>query len=104
MAALEDAKEKGFTYLSAYNDPAMIAAGGTVGLEIIEDLPDADIVITCLGGGGLTAGVCLALKSINPNIQIWGVQTKNSPTFASWYQNGKIAKYAPCPSGCVATI
>jgi threonine dehydratase len=89
VAALEAAENKGYTFLSAYNDPSMIAAGGTIGLEILEDLSDVDIVISCLGGGGLTAGLCLALKAINPRIEVWGVQTENSPTFAVWNEAGK---------------
>ncbi|PLS17351.1 threonine/serine dehydratase [Bacillus sp. M6-12] len=90
LSAMKDAKEKGYTFLSAYNDPAVIAAGGTVGLEILEDLSQVDTVITCLGGGGLTAGICLALKAVNPNIEVWGVTTKKSPTFAVWHKNGKV--------------
>jgi threonine dehydratase len=89
QSALRDAKEKGYTFLSAYNDPAMVAAGGTIGLEILEDLADVDIVISCLGGGGLTAGLCIALKASNPKIQVWGAQTEKSPTFAVWHKNGK---------------
>jgi len=90
LTALHDAKEKGSTFVSAYNNHAMIRAGGTIGLEILEDLQNVDTVISGLGGGGLTAGLCLALKSANPNIKIWGVQAKNSPTFAVWHQNGKV--------------
>lgn len=89
LSAMKVAKERGYTFLSAYNDPFMIAASGTIGLEILKDMKDINIVITCLGGGGLTSGVCLALKSFNPNIQVWGVQTENSPTFAVWLQDGK---------------
>lgn len=89
QSALLDAKENRLTFVSAYNDEAMIAAGGTVGLEIVNDLSDVDIVIAGIGGGGLTSGLCIALKSINPNIQIWGVQTANSPTIAVWYHQGR---------------
>ncbi|MCM3163702.1 threonine/serine dehydratase [Metabacillus litoralis] len=89
LTALRDAKENGYTFLSAYNNPAMVTAGGTIGLEILEDLSDVDVVISCLGGGGLTAGICIALKTLKPNIQIWGVQTEKSPTFAVWHKTGK---------------
>ncbi|RFU60887.1 threonine ammonia-lyase [Peribacillus glennii] len=89
ITALSVAKEKGYIFLSAYNDPAVISAGGTVALEILDDLADVDTVITCMGGGGLTAGMCLALKSVNPKIEVWGVQCKNSPTLAVWYKNGQ---------------
>jgi threonine dehydratase len=90
LAALQASREKGYTFLSAYNDQTVISAGGTVALEILNDLTDVDIVITCMGGGGLTSGMCLALKSINPKIEVWGVQTKNSPSLAIWYQNSKV--------------
>ncbi|WP_081810702.1 threonine ammonia-lyase [Bacillus sp. UNC438CL73TsuS30] len=99
VSALKAAKETGYTFVSAYNNRSMIEAGGTIGLEILEDLTDVDTVITCLGGGGLTAGLCIALKSINPNIKVWGVQTKNSPTFAVWHQNGEV-----CPVDLQASI
>lgn len=89
LAALETSKVKGYTFLSAYNSKQAIEAGGTIGLEIINEIPNIDTVIACLGGGGLTAGICIALKSINPNIEIWGVQTENSPTFKVWHQNGQ---------------
>jgi threonine dehydratase len=89
LAAIEASKERGYTFLSAYNNPAMIAGGGTIGLEIIEDLCDVDVVISCLGGGGLTAGLCLALKAENPKVEVWGIQTENSPMFAVWNKSGK---------------
>ncbi|WHY92424.1 threonine/serine dehydratase [Neobacillus cucumis] len=98
VSALKAAKETGYTFVSAYNNRSMIEAGGTIGLEILEDLTDVDTVITCLGGGGLTAGLCIALKSINPNIKVWGVQTKNSPTFAVWHQNGEVCPVDLQPS------
>ncbi|MCM3766322.1 threonine/serine dehydratase [Neobacillus niacini] len=98
QSALLDAKENRLTFVSAYNDEAMIAAGGTVGLEIVNDLSDVDIVIAGIGGGGLTSGICIALKSINPNIQIWGVQTANSPTIAVWYQQGRATSVNLKPS------
>lgn len=98
LSALKAAKEEGYTFLSAYNDPSVIAAGGTVALEILDDLSDVDTVITCMGGGGLTAGMCIALKSINPNIKVWGIQTENSPTLAVWYQNGRTSNVDLKPS------
>ncbi|MBI0578654.1 threonine/serine dehydratase [Neobacillus cucumis] len=98
VSALKAAKETGYTFVSAYNNWSMIEAGGTIGLEILEDLTEVDTVITCLGGGGLTAGLCIALKSINPNIKVWGVQTKNSPTFAVWHQNGEVCPVDLQPS------
>jgi threonine dehydratase len=90
LSALKAAKEKGYVFLSAYNDRTVISAGGTVALEILDDLSDVDTVITCMGGGGLTSGMCLALKYANPKIEVWGVQTRNSPSLAEWYRNGQV--------------
>ena len=98
LSALKDAKEDGYTFLSAYNDPSVIAADGTVALEILDDLPDVDTVLICMGGGGLTAGMCIELKSVNPNIQVWSIQTENSPTLAVWHRTGKITDVDIKPS------
>ncbi|VEF49426.1 threonine dehydratase [Bacillus freudenreichii] len=98
VSALKAAEEKEHFFLSAYNDRAVIAAGGTVGLEILDDLSDVGIVITSMGGGGLASGMCLALKGVNPKIEVWGVQTQNSPSLAVWYQNGKVTPVDLKPS------
>lgn len=58
-----------FTILR-YDDPAVIVGQGTIGLEIIEDIPDVDVVVVPVGGGGLIAGVSLAMKTLNKNIKI----------------------------------
>lgn len=47
-------------------------------------------MITCLGGGGLTAGICIALKSVNPKIEVWATEPKNSPSLATWHNQGKV--------------
>ncbi len=88
LSAIDVSREKGYTFFSAYNAPTAITAGGTIALEVLDDLPDVDTVITCMGGGGLTAGMCIALKSVNPKIKIWGIQPKNSPTLEVWHRNG----------------
>ncbi len=88
LSAIEASKENGYKFFSAYNAPTAITAGGTIALEVLDDLSDVDTVITCMGGGGLTAGMCIALKSVNPKIKIWGIQPKNSPTLEVWHRNG----------------
>lgn len=66
--------EKGYTFVHAFDDPDVIAGQGTIGLEIIEQLPNVDRVITPVGGGGLISGMAIALKQQKPNINIIGVQ------------------------------
>jgi threonine dehydratase len=73
------ARETGAVYLSAYNDPLVIAGGGTVGLEILEQLPQVERVIVPVGGGGLISGIALALKAVRPSIEIVGVNALASP-------------------------
>ncbi|HHV83658.1 MAG TPA: pyridoxal-phosphate dependent enzyme, partial [Tepidanaerobacter syntrophicus] len=63
-------------------DPEVIAGQGTIGIEILEDLPDTDIIIVPVGGGGLISGIAVATKSIKPDIKIIGVQSKNMPSMA----------------------
>ncbi|MBL7183922.1 MAG: pyridoxal-phosphate dependent enzyme [Anaerolineae bacterium] len=69
----------GATYVHAYDDPLTIAGQGTVGLEVLEDLPEAEAILVPVGGGGLIAGIAVAAKAINPHIQVIGVQPGASP-------------------------
>ncbi|MDN4593322.1 threonine ammonia-lyase [Polycladomyces subterraneus] len=98
QAAMKDAEEEGYIFLSAYNDRSVIAANGTIALEILEDLPDVDTVIVCVGGGGLASGIGTVLKAVNPSIEVWGVQTTNSPTLAVWFEQGKVTPVDLKPS------
>jgi threonine dehydratase len=67
------------TYVHAYDDPLTIAGQGTIGLEIMEDLPEAEAILVPVGGGGLIAGIALAAKAITPHVQVIGVQPEASP-------------------------
>ncbi|MFQ5813985.1 MAG: threonine/serine dehydratase [Anaerolineae bacterium] len=69
----------GATYVHAYDDPLTMAGQGTVGLEIMEDLPEAEAILVPVGGGGLIAGIALAAKAINPQVRVIGVQPEASP-------------------------
>ena len=78
--AKEIAKETGATIIQAFDDPQIIAAQGVIGLEILEDLPDVDEIYLPIGGGGLAAGIVIAIKEKNPNIKVIGVQSKSFPS------------------------
>lgn len=88
--ALELKEEKGYTFIHPFNDEDVIAGQGTIGLEILEQLPDADVVIIPVGGGGLISGVAFAIKQLNPNIKVYGVQAAGAPSMANSIQNGKL--------------
>ncbi|MNJ98456.1 L-threonine dehydratase catabolic TdcB [compost metagenome] len=78
-------REKGLTFVHPYQDAHVIAGQGTIGLEILEKVPDIDTVIIPIGGGGLISGISLAIKSINPKVRIIGVQSDRSPGMANLY-------------------
>lgn len=78
--ALELQKEHGYTLVHPFDDPLVIAGQGTIGLEIIEEMPDVDAVIVPVGGGGLISGVAFTIKTIKPNVKIYGVQAEGAPS------------------------
>lgn len=72
--------EKGYTFVHPFDDEDVIAGQGTIGLEIIKQMRDVDVVVVPVGGGGLISGVAFALKSLNPNIRVYGVQASGAPS------------------------
>ena len=87
--ALEICKEENATFLHPYNDPDVIAGQGTLGLEILSDLPYVDIIVVPAGGGGLLAGVAAAVKQINPRVQVYGVQAEGADAIARSFAEKK---------------
>lgn len=85
----EIAAAQGLTYLSGYDAPAIIAGQGTLGLEIAAQVPEVDAVIVPIGGGGLIAGVALALKTLKPNVQIIGVEPERAASFTAAVAAGR---------------
>jgi threonine dehydratase len=71
--------EEGLTYVHPFDDPDLIVGQGTLGLEIHDDMPEVDVVVVPIGGGGLISGVTLALKSRNPQIRVVGVESSGAP-------------------------
>jgi len=88
--ALELQAEHGYTFIHGFDDPYTIAGQGTIGLEILEALPDVRTVVVPIGGGGLMAGVALAIKSYRPGVRIVGVQAAGAPAMFLSRQQGKL--------------
>ena len=78
--ALELKDIYGYTFIHPFNDDKVIAGQGTIGLEILEQLPDVQAVVVPIGGGGLISGVALAIKSLRPDVKIYGVQAEGAPS------------------------
>jgi threonine dehydratase len=97
-AAKEEAdrlcREIGLAYLHGYDDPAIIAGQGTMGLEILEQVPRLDAVVVPVGGGGLLAGVALAVKSRRPRVRVIGVEATRAPTFTKALRAGRPVRIA----------
>jgi threonine dehydratase len=84
------AQETGRLYISPYNDAYIVAGHGTAGLEILEQQPDVDVVVVPVGGGGLISGISIAVKSLNPQVQVIGVQSQAVPIMYESLQAGRI--------------
>ena len=78
--ALQLRDEHGYTFIHPFNDEHVIAGQGTIGLELLEQLPDVEAVVVPIGGGGLISGVAYAMKMLNPKIKIYGVQAAGAPS------------------------
>jgi len=94
----EIAKEKGLAYIDGYDDPAIIAGQGTMGLEIVEQIPDLEAVIVPVGGAGLLAGVSLAIKTLRPKAKVIAVEAENVASFSAALETGKPTKIAMHPT------
>jgi threonine dehydratase len=79
-AALAFAARSGATYVHPFSDPVVVAGQGTLGLEILDDLPDVDVILVAIGGGGLISGVATAVKALRPGVKIIGIEPVGSPT------------------------
>jgi threonine dehydratase len=89
QAALAHAEKSGASYVSAYDDPLVVAGQGTAGLEIAEDCPDLDVVVVPVGGGALFAGIALAVKSLRPAVRAIGVNPEASPSAKLSFEQGR---------------
>ena len=90
--ALEIQKEAGTTFVHPFEDPLVVAGQGTVGLELLEDVPDLNAIIVPVGGGGLISGISIAAKTLNPELRIVGVQSEGAPAVYRSWRAGKIVE------------
>lgn len=88
--ALQLKEEKGYTFIHPFDDEDVIAGQGTIGLEILDQLEDVDAVVVPIGGGGLISGVAFAIKQLNPNVRVYGVQASGAPSMKHSVEDGKI--------------
>ncbi|MBA3686572.1 MAG: threonine ammonia-lyase [Planctomycetes bacterium] len=92
------ATERGLTFIHGFDDPAIIAGQGTIGLELMEDIPDLDAVIVPVGGGGLIAGVGSAVKAINPRTRVIAVESRAATSFHASLQAGRVTRVKTSPT------
>ena len=90
--ALQLKEEKGYTFVHPFDDENVIAGQGTIGIELLDQLSDVEAVIVPVGGGGLISGVAFAIKSLNPNIKIYGVQASGAASMVESLNHKKIER------------
>jgi threonine dehydratase len=90
--AMELQAAHGYSFIHAFDDPVIIAGQGTVGLELLEQNPYLDTVVVPIGGGGLIAGIAIAMKQINPKIRLIGVEAEQVPSMLTSVRAGKIVE------------
>ena len=78
------------TFIHPFNDPDVIAGQGTIGLEILNQLPEADVVVVPIGGGGLIGGIAYTIKQLKPNCRVYGVQAQGAPSMEHSVNDGVI--------------
>ncbi len=82
--------EHNYTFIHPFDDENVIAGQGTIGLEIMNEMNDVDAVVVAIGGGGLISGVACAIKSLNPEVKVYGVQAEGAPSMYESIKEGKI--------------
>ena len=95
QALAQSYQRQWLTFLHPYDNPNQMAGNGTIGLELLEDLPGLTDVIISIGGGGLIAGIIIAIKAIKPEVRIWGVETEGSDTMGQALKAGKVVQITP---------
>jgi threonine dehydratase len=100
-AAEEFERAESATFIHAYDDVRTVAGAGTIGLEVLQDLPDTDAILVPVGGGGMIAGIALVVKHLAPNVKVYGVQPEASPALRDSLREGRAyEEYAAGPTLC----
>lgn len=89
-AALAFAERTGATYAHPFSDPVVVAGQGTLGLDVLDDMPDVDVILVAIGGGGLISGLSTAVKARRPATRIIGIEPVGSPTLHACIQAGRL--------------
>ena len=87
--AIELKDKHGYTFIHPFDDPLVIAGQGTIGIEILSQLPDVDAVVVPVGGGGLISGVAFAIKKLKPHVKVYGVQAEGAPSMKQSLEKGE---------------
>ncbi len=95
FARADQLKAEGWNLLHPFDSPFQMAGAGTIGLEILEDLPQVTDVFISIGGGGLITGIAVAVAALRPSVRIWGVETEGSDTMGQSLRAGKVVQIVP---------
>ena len=93
--AAEIQRQRGATMVPPFNDPHVMAGQGTIGLEVMADWSDVEVVVIPIGGGGLAAGMAIAMTAINPEIELWGVEPEIADDARQSLEKGEIVRIGP---------
>ena len=88
--AIELRDANGYTFIHPFDDENVIAGQGTIGLEILSQVADADVIVVPVGGGGLISGVAFTVKQLKPSVRVYGVQAEGAPSMVNSLKDGKI--------------
>ncbi|MCK4567710.1 MAG: pyridoxal-phosphate dependent enzyme, partial [Candidatus Thorarchaeota archaeon] len=98
--ARETAEKNGATFLHPFNDEDVIAGQGTIGLEILDECPEVDIIAVPVGGGGLISGISIAVKEQRPEVEIYGVEAASAASMQASFEAGKIVNVERLDTSC----
>jgi len=103
-AARQIKRDSGYVFVSAYNDPFIVAGQGTIALELLEDLPNLSRVLVPVGGGGLVSSFVVALKAVNPAIQVIGVTSRATPALYNHFKGTHLPQLPSIAEGLAGEV
>ena len=90
FAEVAEFERQGWAYIHPFDDPIVVAGQGTIGLEILDDVPQVTDIVVSVGGGGLIGGIATAVRSLKPTVRVWGVETEGADCMSKSLAAGKI--------------